>query len=547
MTSRRSSLSSTSPPSRQSPKKTRCAIYTRVSTDQGLDQEFNSLDAQREAAEAYIKSQAHDGWTCLKQVYDDGGFSGGSMERPALQNLLDDVQQRKLDVIVVYKVDRLTRSLADFAKLVELFDAHEVSFVSVTQSFNTTSSMGRLTLNVLLSFAQFEREVTGERIRDKFAASKKKGMFMGGVIPYGYRLEKRKLLIDPPEAEKVRLIFSLYLELKSLPKLAMALAEQGIVSRQRSYGAGKTIGGQPFRTGALSHLLANRIYIGDVRHHTQNYPGEHQAILDTSIFEAVQIELAARLNRENRRPYKSKAPLRGLLFDSNGIRMIPSHANKSGLRYGYYQSWVLNQGQKEKAGVVARVPAQEIEDAVRAAILESTRAINHETPPEPADDTWTKCIERIDVYADALTITLNPGASLPETAQDESNIPTTTLSIPWSKPPMRRRRALTVPDDSSLQHRPIRSEARSRLLKAIAQARVWQDRLVNDRDADISTIAKENGLSDKTIRATLSLALLAPDIVGAAIDARLHRGLTVTQMTGLSADWQQQRQGLGLI
>lgn len=552
MSSMRSS-SSGSPSSRSSTsvssasRKTRCAIYTRVSTDQGLDQEFNSLDAQREAAEAYIKSQAHEGWICLKGIYDDGGFSGGSMERPALQRLLDDVRARKLDVVVVYKVDRLTRSLADFAKLVELFDAHQVSFVSVTQSFNTTSSMGRLTLNVLLSFAQFEREVTGERIRDKFAASKKKGMFMGGVIPYGYRLEKRKLLVDPPEAEKVRLIFDLYLELKSLPKLAVALADRGILSRQRSYGDGKTIGGQPFRTGALSHLLANRIYIGDVRHHTQNYPGEHEAILDQSVFDAVQTELAARLNRENRTPYKSKAALRGLLFDSNGIRMIPSHASKSGLRYCYYQSWVLNQGQKEKAGIVARVPAQEIEKAVRDAILERACVVNHEIHAEPAGDTWVKCIERIDVYADALTITLNNGTSLPATVQDESNIPTTTLSIPWSKPPMRCRRELTVPDDSTLRHRPIRSEARSRLLKAIAQARVWLDRLLTDRTADFSTIARENGLSDKTVRATLSLALLAPDIVEAAIEGRLHRGLTVTQMTGLPTDWQEQRHALGLI
>jgi hypothetical protein len=227
--------------------------------------------------------------------------------------------------------------------------------------------------------------------------------------------------------------------------------------------------------------------------------------------------------------------------------MIPSHANKSGLRYCYYQSWVLNQGRKEKAGVVARVPAQEIEEAVRDAILERAYVINHEIHAEPAGDTWVKCIERIDVYTDALTITLNTGSSLPATVQDESNIPTTTLSIPWSKPPTRRRRELTVPDDSTLRHRPIRSEARSRLLKAIAQARVWQDRLLTDRTADISTIAKENGLSAKTVRATLSLALLAPDIVEAAIEARLHRGLTVTQMSGLPTDWQEQRQVLGLI
>ena len=207
-------------------RRLRCAIYTRVSTEQGLEQEFNSLDAQREAAEAYIKSQAHEGWLCLKDRFDDGGYSGGSMDRPALEELLQAVRARRINIVVVYKVDRLTRSLADFAKLVELFDAQEVSFVSVTQSFNTTSSMGRLTLYVLLSFAQFEREVTGERIRDKIAASKKKGLWMGGIVPYGYRLENRKLLVDPAEADKVRQIFHLYLELKSMPKLAQALAER---------------------------------------------------------------------------------------------------------------------------------------------------------------------------------------------------------------------------------------------------------------------------------------------------------------------------------
>jgi site-specific DNA recombinase len=532
---------------RSAPRKTRCAIYTRVSTDQGLEQEFNSLDAQREAAEAYVKSQAHEGWVCLKEMYDDGGFSGGSMERPALQKLLEDVRQRKLDVIVVYKVDRLTRSLADFAKLVELFDGHEVSFVSVTQSFNTTSSMGRLTLNVLLSFAQFEREVTGERIRDKFAASKKKGIFMGGIVPYGYRLEKRKLLIDPPEAMKVRLIFSLYLELKSLPKLSAALADRGIMSRRRSYGAGKTIGGQPFRVGALSHLLSNRIYVGEVRHHKQNYPGEHAAILDNPVFEAVQAELAARLNRENRTSYKSQAPLRGLLFDSNGIRMIPSHAKKSGLRYCYYQSWVLNQGQKDKAGIVSRVPAQEIEEVVRTAILERISAADHNTTSEGTGLSWVKSIERIDVQADQLSITLTADATPSGlTLEDEPSAPTTFV-IPWSKPTQRRRRELTVHDDTALRQRPIRSEARSRLLKAIAQGRIWQDRLVNDRNADIATIAKDYKLSDKSIRATLSLALLAPDIVEAAIEGRLHRGLSVTRMTGLPTDWKVQRQVLGLI
>jgi site-specific DNA recombinase len=525
-------------------KKVRCAIYTRVSTDQGLDQEFNSLDAQREAAEAYIKSQAHEGWTCLSKTYDDGGFSGGSMERPALQQLLEDVKAKKLDIIVVYKVDRLTRSLADFAKLVELFDAHGVSFVSVTQSFNTTSSMGRLTLNVLLSFAQFEREVTGERIRDKFAASKKKGMWMGGVIPYGYRLENRKLLVNPPEAEKVKLIFSLYLELKSLPKLAVRLAALGILSRQRSYAEGKIIGGLPFRTGGLSHLLSNRIYIGDVRHHKQHYAGEHEAILHKTIFETVQAELAARLNRENRTSSKSQATLRGLLFDSRGNLMTPSHANKSGLRYCYYQSWVLNHGQKDRAGVVSRVPALEIEDAVKAAVLEATNTPETNGTPEHS---WASRIAQIDVQADHLQITLKTETGPDAIQQDQDSAAASPLIVQWYKLPMRRRRELTMPDNAKLHQRPIRSEARSRLLKAIAQGRLWLDHLIKDRNASISTIAKQHKLSDKSVRSILSLAYLAPDIVQAAIEGRLHRGLTVTQMTSLPTDWREQRQALGLI
>ncbi len=250
----------------QNSKPLRCAVYTRVSTDAGLEQDFNSLDAQREACEAYIKSQTHEGWRLIKGRFDDGGFSGGNMERPALQALLAEIKERRLDIVVVYKVDRLTRSLADFAKLVELFDAHGVSFVSVTQSFNTTTSMGRLTLNVLLSFAQFEREVTGERIRDKIAASKKKGMWMGGVIPHGFTVENRKLVIVPEEAETVRLIFDRYRDLRSLPALHRDLRERGLITRQRMLASGRKIGGIPFMVGALVSLLRNRTYLGEINH-----------------------------------------------------------------------------------------------------------------------------------------------------------------------------------------------------------------------------------------------------------------------------------------
>src|SRR4051795_5664474 len=273
-------------------KSVRCAIYTRVSTDQGLDQEFNSLDAQHEAGSAYVKSQAHAGWTLIRSRYDDGGFSGGSTDRPALQRLLEDVRSRKIDVIVVYKVDRLTRSLADFAKLVELFDQHSVSFVSVTQQFNTTTSMGRLTLNVLLSFAQFEREVTSERIRDKIAASKRKGLWVGGMAPLGYDTKDRKITINKDEADRVRTIFRRYLKLGSLNLLMTDLRKQGLVTKLRTLKTGKTIGGISFTRGSIAHLLRNRFYIGEVAFKGEVLNGEQPVIIDRDLFDAVQAKLS---------------------------------------------------------------------------------------------------------------------------------------------------------------------------------------------------------------------------------------------------------------
>jgi site-specific DNA recombinase len=275
------------------PAARRCAINTRVSTDHGLDQDFNSLDAQREACAAYVKSQIQEGWGLIGTRFDDGGFSGASLERPALQRLLEAIRQRRIDVIIIYKVDRLTRSLADFAKLIELFDAHSVSFISITQSFNTTTSMGRLTLNMLLSFAQFEREVTGERIRDKIAASKKKGIWVGGVVPLGYRVEDRKLVVDWDEAGTVRLIFDRYLSAGSMLALLMELNERGIVTRKRRLSSGKIIGGIPFTKEPLAYLLKNRMYLGEINHGQQSYLDEHSAIVDRNLFDAVQARLAA--------------------------------------------------------------------------------------------------------------------------------------------------------------------------------------------------------------------------------------------------------------
>src|SRR6267142_1067386 len=347
-------------------KPVRCAIYTRVSTEHGLDQEFNSLDAQYDAASAYIKSQAHAGWALIKSRYDDGGYSGGSTDRPDLQRLLDDIRSRKIDVIVVYKVDRLTRSLADFAKLVELFDAHGVSFVSVTQQFNTTTSMGRLTLNVLLSFAQFEREVTSERIRDKIAASKRKGLWVGGTLPFGYEMKEGKIAIIQEEAELVRLIFRRYLELSSVNELVRDLKERNIRTRTKQLSTGATRGGIPFGRGALYYVLGNHFYIGEVKYKNEILPGEQPPIMDRELFDAVRQKSLDQWSHRTIVRNKSDHLLTGLLFDDAGHRMVPTHATKAGVRYRYYVSMPFLHGEAKtpSAGSISRVPAADIEAVV---------------------------------------------------------------------------------------------------------------------------------------------------------------------------------------
>src|ERR1700680_2072372 len=328
----------------------RCAIYTRKPSEEGLEQEFNSLHAQREACESYITSQRHEGWTCLAQAYDDGGLSGATLDRPALQQLLADIQQGRVDIVVCYKVDRLTRSLADFAKIVEIFDAKGVSFVSVTQQFNTTTSMGRLTLNVLLSFAQFEREVTGQRIRDKIAASKKKGMWMGGVPPLGYQCRDHKLIVIPSEAETVQHIFRRYAALGSVRLLQQELDAAGIRSKSWTSTAGRRWGGKPLARGALYTMLRNWIYRGQIVHKDQHYPGEHEPIIDKPLWDEVQAKLVANAI-ELRTGEKMLNPslLAGLLYGGQGLRMTPSHAVKNGMRYRYYASQPLISNTREAA------------------------------------------------------------------------------------------------------------------------------------------------------------------------------------------------------
>src|ERR1700741_322655 len=354
----------------------RCAIYTRVSTEYGLDQEFNSLDPQYDAASAYIRSQAHAYWTQVRTRYDDGGFSGGSTDRPALQRLLADIKARKVQVIVVYKVDRLTRSLADFAKLGELFDAHGVSFVSVTQQFNTTTSMGRLTLNVLLSFAQFEREVTSERIRDKIAASKRKGLWVGGPLPLGYDMRDGKITIVENEAEQVRLIYRRYLELSGVNALVRDLRERSIRTKPRQLATGGTRGGLPFERGTLFYLLRNRFYIGEVKYKGDILPGEQPPIMERALFDAVQQKLTDQWTVKTRTRSAGNHLLSGVLFDDAGHRMVPTHATKAGIRYRYYVSLPCLHGEARtaKVGSITRVPAADIEEIVVKSLNEHLRS-----------------------------------------------------------------------------------------------------------------------------------------------------------------------------
>jgi DNA invertase Pin-like site-specific DNA recombinase len=525
--------------STRTPKPVRCAIYTRVSTEQGLEQDFNSLDAQYDAAQAYIRSQAHAGWTLLRGKYDDGGFSGGNTDRPALQRLLQDVRAGKVDVIVVYKVDRLTRSLADFAKLVELFDAHGVSFVSVTQQFNTTTSMGRLTLNVLLSFAQFEREVTSERIRDKIAASKRKGLWVGGMAPLGYDTKDRKITVNDAEAERVRTIFRRYLRLGSLNLLMADLRQRGIVTKVRMLKSGKTVGGIPFTRGPLAHLLRNRFYIGEVVFKRETLPGEQPAIVDRDLFDAVQGKLNEQAQNHKATRMKSEALLAGCIFDDRGNRMSPTHARKNGIKYRYYISAALVQGKADQAGAVSRIPANDIEALISDALRKHLGA-----HADSEDAALVRAhVVRVEVQSDRLIVDLTKVTSTDRKKKDRLE----RIEVPWRKMPMARRREILVPAAMASQTvRPIRSENRALLITSIARGRRWLDELISNSTANVETIAAREGCSVRKINMTISLAFLAPDLVKAAIEGRLPHGMGVARLCDLPPEWSRQHQMLGL-
>jgi DNA invertase Pin-like site-specific DNA recombinase len=541
-------------------KAVRCAIYTRVSTDSGLDQEFNSLDAQYDAASAYVRSQAHAHWTLIRARYDDGGFSGGSTDRPALQRLLDDVRGRRINVIVVYKVDRLTRSLADFAKLVELFDAHGVSFVSVTQQFNTTTSMGRLTLNVLLSFAQFEREVTSERIRDKIAASKRKGLWVGGMVPLGYELKDGKLLIIETQAEQVRTIFRRYLELGSVNPLVVDLRERGFRTKIRRLSNGRTTGGVAFTQGPLFYMLRNRFYVGEVRYKNEIFPGPQPPLMERELFEAVQAKLTAQWSHRTVTRTRSACLLAGLLFDDAGHRMVPTHATKNRVRYRYYVSEARLRGDAEaSAGSISRVPASEIEAAVIKALT-----MHLGDRPKPTTDAnrmhreiVTANVVRIEVRKNQLAVRLkrpNADAAMDRdqavgvdptgSNKDESG---SLLLIPWCKPPSKKFREILLPPSVSRREiRPIKAERRAALIKSIARGRDWLDQIVSGRVQAVEQITARHKCSHRHVNMTISMAFIAPALVKAAVEGRLPRGIGVGRLRDAPAEWSHQLKRLGL-
>lgn len=552
----------------------RCAIYTRKSTEEGLEQSFNSLDAQREACAAYILSQKHEGWAELSDRYDDGGFSGGSMERPGLQQLLEDVRAGRIDVIVVYKVDRLTRALSDFAKMVDVFDGAGVSFVSVTQAFNTTSSMGRLTLNVLLSFAQFEREVTAERIRDKVAASKRKGMWMGGAIPLGYDVEDKALVVSPTEATAIRTIFAEYLVLGSVRQLRARLDALGIVSKQRTNRFGRVSGGTTFSRGALYNILRNPIYIGKVRHKEELHEGLHEAIIDDATWKLVQTQLAdhgGKKIRSTRRP--ATRLLDGVLFDAKGRAMRTTYASKSihtdgttrTKRYWYYTTAVSVSENKTET---ERLPADEIErvvinalnerladmrwlaDQINGQVRETTvvcilRTIEQRVVDEDIinDDAqaqdFLSLIDRIDAHKDRLVVSLNL-AAITEPEAAHTPIPA-TFEIPFQKRQNGCAKPIIIAADNAPQQDPD-------LIALVADARRWASELLEGRASSIQHITEREGLRSGSVSRILPLAWLAPDISTAILEGLqpLHlTAKTLRALPELPLDWAEQQRILG--
>jgi site-specific DNA recombinase len=558
----------------------RCAVYTRKSSEEGLEQDFNSLDAQREACQAFIASQRHEGWQALPETYDDGGVSGGTLERPAVQRLMAAIRSDKVDVVVVYKVDRLTRALSDFARLVEIFDHHGVSFVSVTQQFNTqqfntTTSMGRLTLNVLLSFAQFEREVTGERIRDKIAASKKKGMWMGGHVPLGYDAKDRSLIVNEPEAATVRALFDLYLEHGCVRRVYEAARDRGLTTKLRQSADGSTLGGRPLSRGYIYKVLNNPLYAGRIAHKGKVYDGQHGAIVARETWNSVQERLAQnRVDRRDGKTAREPSLLAGKLFDDTGHPFTPSHAVKNGRRYRYYIERIEDHADGRQPRR-KRIAATEIESLVTSKMIQLLRsprdvidaaqlagssaelvratselakqlAGRFECDPAQRHKTLRALVARVALAEDTVAIHVDRTALLSalecQTVEGSNWPHVITVGARLRARGVELKLLIDGPNDNR------QPEPDAVLIKAIVRAHEWWSRLASGEAPTIREIAKSEGASEYYVRRILDLAFLAPNVTAAILDGRQPPDLTVQRLLKsphLPISWSEQCRLLG--
>jgi site-specific DNA recombinase len=518
-----------------------------------LEQQFNSLHAQREAAEAYIKSQRHEGWRLLAEKYDDGGYSGGNLERPALKRLVADIRVGKVQTVVVYKVDRLTRSLNDFAKLIELFEARGVTLVSVTQQFNTTTSMGRLMLNVLLSFAQFEREVTGERIRDKIAAAKKKGLWMGGTPPIGYELKAKKLLVNKTQAQVVRHIFRRYAALKSVAKLCRELKVQSYRTKPFTSSAGRSYGGKPFTRGHLYRILQNRVYRGEVNHKDATHRGEHPAVVDRKLWEEVQRVMAT-----NRKAVatgsraETSSLFKGLVFDDAGNRMSPVHANKAGCRYRYYVSQALLHQRREDAGSLPRLPAHDFEALISGRIVELLGAdarlkaalvkVGWNNDPD-RQRLLRIIIKRIEVAKGMVRVQIDPAAALADEAAGLRPEPQ-TVEIACNLVKGASGVQIAIGKESGNLSRRLDPA----LIKGVVRGYQWRSQLLGGEVRSVAELARKAGVNSRYVVRTVRMGFLAPDIIEIILEGRQTAAVTFEIFRQpIPLDWAAQRLMLGFV
>jgi site-specific DNA recombinase len=554
------------------PSPIRCAIYTRKSSEEGLNQAFNSLDAQREACEAYISSQRHEGWTAVTNHYDDGGYSGGNIERPALKRLLGDISAKLIDTVVVYKVDRLTRSLADFAKLVEQFDKQNVSFLAVSQPFNTTSSMGRLTLNVLLSFAQFERDVTGERIRDKVAASKRKGMWMGGLVPLGYEKQERSLIVNVKEAALVVEIYETFLKLGAVNELRDYLKQAGCHTKMRVGKAGAITGDKVFGDSGLRWILQNRIYRGEIEHNGVIYPGQHPAIIEKNLWDKVQLKIAE--NRQAPHEYLQTARpniLAGLLYDGKGNRFYTARAQKGSKCHRYYATKIKGKNARKGDNRPVRLSASKVEDLVLSQmtlLLRSSKRlmdlfVGVDTLPAEA----RYIVETIQDWSAAATPVRIQG--ILRTVLKRVIVEREQIEIQVNKQALRRTiLGLEYPTENISSHIEIltidvtaqlrsagvtriaippcgpdqKPHFSSSLIRSIATAHDWVDRILSGEILTQRAIATRTGLAERDIHRLIRLAFIAPDITECILNGGQSQQLSsATWLKGAPMDWQEQR------